>query len=284
MKIVINGIELAYELENERQLGDLLPAIQQYLLGSEQLVYEMRVDGSVACVNDYAKDITSIEIVEIDSGAILEIEECITRCKNLLQRVESGVGCDLHKCSGNITLWVKNCEFWLQDFSLPSDVFHALLRLPYIVDSDEDISLYTKSLSIVLRCLEERDRELENPVGIVFESIQGLIEKEESLRNLGVNLQSNQDATSVYEILLFTESLQKLKRMIKLLPENLDSLYHELYAWIEDISQQLAGLIEAFDQKDFVLVADLAEYEVAERLSVLQDVITRYAAFMEPRE
>ncbi|NIZ40449.1 hypothetical protein PVA45_02830 [Entomospira entomophila] len=283
MKIVINQTEITYQLENERVLGDLLPSVQQYLFNSGQLVYDVHIDGIPMNAGDYTKNIEDIQLVEIVSGDILEIEECMTRCKNLLQRLESGQGCDLQKCGDNITLWAKSCEFWLQDFSLPADLFQTLFRLPSL-SSDEDPTLYTKTLSIMLRCLEERDRELEDPIRMTLESMQGLVEKEGSLRDLGVNLQANQDATSVYEILLFMESLQKLKRVIQLLPESLDSLHHEVYAWVEQISQQLAALVEAFDQKDFVLVADLAEYEVAERLGALQEVITRYTPLMEHRE
>jgi hypothetical protein len=272
MNIEIDGENLAYTLEQESVLQELLPALRLYVFGQGRFIEQIRLDGKPLLDKNTA--IGQIEQLSIDTSAVLELDVVLMRAKNLLLRVESGEGCDLSGCAGNIVAFAKSCEFWLQDFSLNEEFFTLLTTLPEYDGQAERRELYQKSLQAVLRCLQERNTELEQPVAVVLHSMQALLEKEQAMSDLGSSLQANKDASTAYEILLFMEALQKLKRTMVLLPAEFDAIYGQLESWVGEVMGFMQPMIEAFDKKDFVLVADLAEYEVASRLAVLKELET----------
>ncbi|NIZ18445.1 hypothetical protein [Entomospira culicis] len=269
MKIEIDGVDVPYQLDGEKVLGDLIPTLRLYLFNQGRMIEQLLVDGAGRGI-DAQLPITQIGLLSLTTAVILDLDEVSKRANTLLKHIETGKGCQLDKCAHNITQWAKSVEFWLQDFSLSPDFFQLLARLPQYDGKAEETSLYQKALTVVVRCLAERNAELEDPITVTLHGMQALLEKEQAMLDMGITLQSNQDATSAYEILLFTEALQKLKRVSRLLPESHDALYDRLDAWLEESLGIMTQMVEAFDTKDFILTADLAEYELVERLQSLK--------------
>jgi hypothetical protein len=281
VKIFINQEEISYQLENESHLNELLPIITQYLFEQGERLGSLMLDDRLYTSDLAMQELSSIEALHVSSVPFLELEETIKRSTNLLARVQSGSGCNLQGCADNIEAWAMSVEFWLHNFSLSADFFALLRNLPNYDESEQQQDVYTKSISAAIRCLTEHNTELEQPVNTLLHTMQLLLSKEPIMRGLSGTLQAGQDATAVYEVLFFMESLQTLKRQIALLPVAFEGFLIELDVWYQSVVEQMHPLIEALDHKDFVLAGDLGEYEVAERLSRLQDISTRYQQKVE---
>lgn len=273
MKIEINGQEVSYQLENEQFLNEIISTIRLYLFGYGQFIVSAIVDGVFFTHKDGSKDVSEISLLSIKSEDVLELEETLKKTEELFNYIENSQFIN----SENISFWLGSVEFWLEDFSVPAELFYTLSLLgEYDAQDESQKEILKKNLELVMRCLKERNSELENPVFEILQTMKILLNKESAMRDLSISLHKNEDTRVAYEILFLAESLQKLKRVNRLLIDSYKSIYSETEKWLSDIMQHISSLVEAFDRKDFVLVSDVAEYEIADRLSALYSIVKLY--------
>jgi hypothetical protein len=121
------------------------------------------------------------------------------------------------------------------------------------------------------KIIRERLRELEDPrreiaaSGPLVRVVAGRLEE------LPLDIQTGKDGRAAETIQLFSSAAGKLLRLLGLLklegysPETLTVDGVPLFEYIEEFESLLRELAAAYEEKDAVLVGDLAEYELAPR-------------------
>jgi hypothetical protein len=149
----------------------------------------------------------------------------------------------------------------------------------FLVALSEDLASGPAALQLSLPKLRsffsERLSELEDPVASMkgaarlFQAIKG------DLKEVPVRMQTGKDAEAMRSMMLTVELINKT---VRLLPEFTKTLgaaadmaiagqsWEDFFNGFNDILRELAG---AFENKDGVLIGDLAEYEIVPRLEAL---------------
>jgi hypothetical protein len=136
------------------------------------------------------------------------------------------------------------------------------------------------SASLILSLIDERIREIGDPVG-EFVRIGSLVAGiGERLEELPLDIQTGKDGRAVETVTLFSNAAEKLFRLHFIFQSRgkfIDTINSvPVNDFFEDFNTALKELLAAFTGKDSVLVGDLAEYELAPRLRAF------YAALKKP--
>jgi hypothetical protein len=124
----------------------------------------------------------------------------------------------------------------------------------------------------------ERLAELRDPAGAMLAAACLFDAIEADLSEVPVRLQTGKDAQAMHTVVLAIELINK---MVRIMPEYMRALpgplievggaaMPEYYGALTDVLKELA---EAFENKDGVLIGDLAEYEIRPRLASFFKVV-----------
>ena len=124
----------------------------------------------------------------------------------------------------------------------------------------------------------ERLAELRDPAGAMLASARIFDAIQAELSEVPVRLQTGKDAQAMHTVVLAIELINK---MVRIMPEYMRTLttvpievsgatMPEYYGELTGVLKELA---EAFENKDGVLIGDLAEYEIRPRLASFFQVV-----------
>ena len=277
MRIRINGADADIQLEAEKNVGEILCALDSWLAGTGHRLSGLAIDGEAADSGSmdacFDRSVDAVDTLDITTSAIVELF-----AESLLHTMQD---IDAYEAAG---FEDKSCfaEQWKQSPQalLLADQSPDLFGWAVTVFSGEGVSPPAFRL-----LLEERVRELRDPAaelaktGPLVDEICGRLEE------LSLDIQTGKDARAAETIRAFSGVAEKIFRifnMLKLAGFPVGEITVEnasITTYITDFGTALRELLAAYEQHDTVLVGDLAEYEMAPRLhrlhAAILDAITR---------
>ena len=250
-------------------MGDVLAGLESWLSGSGCRISGVTINGETATSSSldeaFVRDLQGIETLDIivSSWTDLALQAYLSLRED----------CVLYGHSSFDERAAIRSQ-WEQDGSSPSAAarflkeeagdFYDLAQRSFRGEglSSEDLVLL----------IDERLRELENPQEEILNTetlITGIAQR---LEDLPLDIQTGKDSRAAETVQLFSRIGEKLFRLLNLmrlqgLPiENFTVDGMPVRDFIEDFGAALRELTSAYENRDAVLVGDLAEYELAPRL------------------
>ena len=264
MNICINEKPADITLDTEKTLGDILSGIEQWISPSGNRIHGISVNGQIV------EEDTLPEVFDREIKDISKLDISVSSYREL---AAEALGALLETCIsyGDAAFderariagtWEKSAaaRFLQTDISDMHDLAGLTL-------SGEGLS--PADLSILI---EERLREIADPgrETISCEAVVGNIAGR--MEELPLDIQTGKDQRAAETIQLFSRVGEKLFRIFFILKSDglsLDTFVvdgHPVRAFMEEFNAALAELSAAYENRDTVLVGDLAEYELAPRL------------------
>ncbi|MDR1507759.1 MAG: hypothetical protein LBI67_11715 [Treponema sp.] len=252
--ITINGKAADITLEAEKTLGELLSGLDSWLEGSGQHLSGIEVDGelygSLSIEKAFDLGLDGISRIDIKTSSWAELMlEALFGVKNDLEFYE--------KNPSEIPLFSEwdggHTAAFLRDNA--ADV-HYLLR--QILDGKA-------APGKILPVIAERIRELRDPQGEItgsFPAISGIAKR---LEDLPLDIQTGKDPRAAETIALFSGVAEKLFRLLYIL-RRCGIHTESMGGFLDEFGSAVKELQAAYENRDTVLVGDLAEYELAPRL------------------
>jgi hypothetical protein len=282
VRLVINGEQVDYSLQEERTLGEVVRGVQTWLNASGFQVTAVAADGTDLLAAPAAswsaravESVTELAVIAAHTGA-LRIEHWRTLYDwmgmvrdslegdakagapgdNLLSELLSGLPATLEGLVANpflsrgSSLGERFREFF-------QGATAATVRAWPAARAAEAREL----LDALRRQLGARLADAENPREASTRCAAALGSLQPRITEVSVLFQTGKDRAAMETVLAFIEAAQSLIDLLPFLPPDADR--GRLVADLTPVLQQLAG---AFDAKDAILVGDLLEYEIAPRM------------------
>jgi len=267
MVITINGERADIVLEDEKTLGDALAALDEWLQGSGSRLSGVAINGETLDAEGldraFGLELSGLETLDL---RVSLWDEIALEAFGVLRDYALLIGeAPFEEREGLRRAWEES----------PSGTFLA-------EDAPEVFDLARRGLrgeglspGEVLKTAEERLRELEDPWGELHREeplVDALVSR---LEDLPLDLQTGKDAKAGETVLLFSRIGEKLFRILAvlrrrgLIPEDQTLEGENIHRFIENFNAILKEFIGAYESHDPVLMGDLAEYEIAPRLSRL---------------
>lgn len=261
MSITINEKAADITIEHEKTVGELAAGVSDWLLGSGFIVSAIDVDG---------KPLTSLNLGEIFS---LNLED--VRSINIRTSAQAEL------CLDALILTNETIDKW--EKAVPGEkpaIIAEWLSCPAAsLFREKEGGIYThvedvfagKSENHLMAIIEERRRELENPINEFLAIENQMRELVSRLSDFALDVQTGKDFRAVETVGLFSTLSSKILRLIPLLRSSgieLEKLSLE-ENFFEKLNSVLKEFLAAYMAEDTVLSGDLAEYEVAPRLNAI---------------
>ncbi|GHU56698.1 hypothetical protein FACS189442_5440 [Spirochaetia bacterium] len=276
MTISINGQKADIILEKEKNIGDVLAGLEDWLRGSGHRLSGLEADGEKADASSiegfFNRELANIEKLNIitSSWADLAAEALL----DLLQNIGDYEMADFEERSRFKSAWETHPGARFLQEQIP-DIYGL---------AEKTFSGLGWAPTELRKILEERLREMENPqreIKAAAPLIEGIAER---LEDLPLDIQTGKDGRAAETVQIFSSAAEKLFRLFNLLKiegfnaENLTVDAIPIYTYIEEFGSALKELLAAYEARDAVLVGDLAEYELAPRLLKFYSAISAPAA------
>ncbi|MDR3276575.1 MAG: hypothetical protein LBT11_05130 [Treponema sp.] len=244
MQIYLNGEEADISLEAEQTVGELLSGLDAWLRGSGLRFSGLRIDGESLAGDTLAwafeRPLAGINAIDIRLSSRWDLAlEALNRALAALQSSGNGY-----------PAWEES----------PAASFLAA-DMPEIFTLVDRAMQGREERAQAVNLAEERIREIEGPeaeLARIGGQLKGLADR---MEELPLDIQTGKDGRAAETISLFAVLGEKLIRIFARLPEQRD--------FVKDFGPVVRELQAAYEQKDAVLVGDLAEYEIAPRLRSL---------------
>jgi hypothetical protein len=271
MKIAIDGKAVDVALEKEKNLGDILGGIGNWLAGSGYSLSGLRVNGEVlgagALEGAFGLPLDALETLDIQTtGLPLLMAEALT---DIRQEIGDYENASFENRQSIEQRWSESPAASFLAECLP-DLF-GFIGQTFRGEGPAPTSLAS--------LLDERLREVQAPLA-ELSGISALVESTaQRLEDLPLDIQTGKDGRAAETVQLFSTITEKLFRIFSLLKLEgfiADTLLIDampVSAFVSDFSAALKELLAAYEARDAVLVGDLAEYELAPRLRTFYSAI-----------
>ncbi|MDR0584882.1 MAG: hypothetical protein LBG57_11140 [Treponema sp.] len=273
MRITINGKDADIRLETEQTVGDILAGLGQWLANTGYRPSGMVIDGELVHTGSleasFDRNIDSVNTLDILTSSLPElIAESLL---NVLQDIADYEDGAFEEKQRFREPWKESPQARLLAEQIP-ELFSQMEK----AFSGEGLSP-----AGMRSIIEERLRELRDPSGELDRAeplINGVCAR---LEDLPLDIQTGKDARAAETIQLFSGIAEKVFRIYKVLqaggfagektPEAVSGV--SLTDYVSEFGGVLRELLAAYEQRDTVLVGDMAEYELAPRLRNLYAAI-----------
>jgi hypothetical protein len=271
MKITIDGKAADIALEKEKNLGEILGGIGDWLEGSGYSLSGLRVNGEAlgagAIAGSFDLDLDSIETLDIQTtGLPLLMAEALG---DMRRELGNYANAPFEERRSVEQRWTESPAASFLAECLP-DLF-GMAERSFRGEDPAPASLVSLA--------DERLRELRDPL-LELKGIEALVESTaQRLEDLPLDIQTGKDSRAAETVQVFSTVTEKLFRIFSLLKLEgyladtvvIDAM--SFSAFIDNFSAALKELLAAYEAQDAVLVGDLAEYELAPRLRTFYSAI-----------
>lgn len=267
MEILINGQKADITLENEKTIGEIMSAFEQWLRDSGHRLSGLVIDGetvtSSSLEDSFLKEIKDIKTLDILTNSIAELGAL--SLLNLISDIEEFDNLTFNEKTNFYDSWKESPEAQFIKDQIP-DIFNLFCG------TFTNTGYNTQTL---LSITEERLREVNDPANELEKTGSIVSQTCTLLIDLPLDIQTGKDAKAAETIQIFTGVSEKIIRLFNQL--SIQGLIKEkdtVYALLNDFNNSVRELLQAYETKDTVLIGDLAEYEMAPRLQELYNCIT----------
>ncbi len=293
MEIKINGEPLEYSLEQEDSLPEILDAIDSWLSSSRHIITELRINGTLYTPEDRGTwgtiPLSTVDLLEIEASTAFQLRvnnlETVIQFLSLLSKsVENDDEAGKKELMAEYPYVQKSLSDLLaapgyRGNEPISQQLDLILQKSGLSSDGWDSSMKTAVLTAcnqVIMLLQERLREIEDPLNELFSSKEVITKSLEDTAEVSVLLQTGKDKEAMTRVLSFLDLSQKILRCLSYLinkgiidaktPVHGETSLEDYYSELNKVMQEL---IEAFEAKDSILIGDFLEYEISPRIHTL---------------
>jgi len=264
MEIKINGQAADITPENEKTIGEILSLLDQWLSNLGHRLSGLLIDGKGIDTSRldeiFSTEIKNVKVLDIFTSSAAELTaQALT---SLIGDIDEFENLKFEDKSNFVNSWEQTAQAQFIKENMP-ELFSMYIDL----FSHGGVSCQT------LRSItEERLREVNDPVNELTKTEPLVNETCVRLVDLPLDIQTGKDGRAAQTIQIFTSITEKILRITKqlnlqgFLQQNDVAIFTQM---INDFSNVLRELLDAYERHDSCLVGDLAEYEAAPRLQEL---------------
>ena len=285
MEIRINDQPLAFSLENERTLGEVVRGLERWLAGSELVLYEVRCAGRelLGAPPEEWEATPHAEVERLELTVRHASEVRLANLRTLLEYLEAVRGFTAGPEARGAQELLRGYPLFVESlrrhFS-EAETGGELADLAVLGGRPEALlalspELRDKADGAAARLAERiagRLEELDDPRAALRRLSTEVEATAAGISEVSVLLAAGRDRQAMEAVVRFSELCQRLLRLLAGLgvPEVGGLKPREYFA---EFNRVLGELAAAFQAKDTVLIGDLLEYEIAPRLRQLQAVL-----------
>ena len=264
MEIFINKKRANIILDNEKNLGDILSGIEQWISPTGHRIKSLSLDGAdIAAeklVQVFNRDINDISRLDIAISSYREL--AAEALEDLTASCALFTGASFEERANIVKAWGNSPASNFLSSDMP-DIFHLASG------SFAGNGISPQDLIILL---DERLREIEDPELEIANS-ESLIKKiSQRMEELPLDMQTGKDAAAAETIQLFSQIGEKLFRILFIFKSEglviggftIDN--KPALDFLEEFNKALIDISGAYKDQDTVLAGDIAEYELAPRI------------------
>jgi hypothetical protein len=287
VRLMINGEQISYSLENEKTLAEVVRGVQEWLAGAGFLVTEIRADARDLLqgpADDWGKTaVGSVQELDVRATHTGDMKIAHWRALDvwlgmLAQEISETTGqtAALQELLTDLPETIKgfSANPFLSPGSTAVDRLVALFKTTGAVAAD--IRAWPparveegRSLIGELRdALQKRISDASQPADALARCLPRLLESLGQLPQVSVLLQTGRDKQAMDIVIGFADAFQTLLALVPFLPPD-----PQRGRLIAELTPVLKDLVTAFGAKDSVLIGDLLEYEIAPRMSRLAPLL-----------
>jgi hypothetical protein len=280
MKITINGVDAGIQLETEKNIGEVLCGLDSWLNGTGYRLSGLTIDGDPADVDSmdscFERNLDSIETLDISARALLEL-------------FAEGLIHTIHDAETYAAAGFEEKSLFAEQWKQSPQALMLAEQSPDLFDwAIKTFSGEGSNIQAFILLIEERIREVHNPAAELEKAGPLVGEVCTRLEELPLDIQTGKDARAAETVRIFSAVAEKTFRIFNVLKIagfpvgeiNVNNI--PVTAFIMEFSTALRELLAAYEQRDTVLVGDLAEYEMAPRLRSLHGAVLDAVARREP--
>ena len=268
MEIRINDKKIDVSLEDEKNVGEVLSALEQWLNNSGHRLTAISIDGQLVKVSMieeiFSREIDTVSKIDLFTDIVAEL--AASSLIDILHEIKEYENLNFEERANFTDKW--------KDSAAAAFICSEMADLYTLCISAFSGQLNSQTLYSIV---EERLREVKDPLG-EFEKVEPLMNEIcERLVQLPLDIQTGKDMLASQTIQLFSGVTEKIFRLFKQF-ESQD--FFEEINEKKPLSQQLGefgkvlrDLLDAYEKNDSVLVGDIAEYETSPKLKELYLVI-----------
>jgi hypothetical protein len=265
MEIRINGQTADVTADQEKTVGEVLAALEQWLANSGHRLSGLAVDGqgadSSSIEQAFLTEIENVKILDIYTSSIADL--AAASLLNLLEDTEEYERLDFKDRSSFYENWKNRAQAAFAAQQMP-DLYSLY------VDAFSGGAMNCETLRAIT---EERLREVNDPAG-EFANLRPVLEETcARLVDLPLDTQTGKDLRAAETIQIFSAIAEKIFRIFRQFDIQGCIQQETVAQLIVEFGAAVKELLEAYERRDTVLIGDLAEYEMAPRLGELYNVI-----------
>ena len=270
MKITINSVAADIQPETEKNVGEILCALDTWLAGTGHRLSGISIDGETVSADSmeacFGRDIETIDTLDISTSAILDLY-----AESLAHTMEDIAA---YEAAG-----FEEKSLFAGEWQHSPQALLLAEQSPDLHDWAVKAFSGEGRLQAFRLIVEERFHELQDPAAEMSKTGSLVGEVCARLEELSLDIQTGKDARAAETVRTFSGVTEKVFRVFNVLrmkgfPVEQAAVENtSISAYIGEFSTALRELLAAYEQHDTVLVGDLAEYEMAPRLRNLHAAI-----------
>jgi hypothetical protein len=266
MNIQINGRNADIQLETEKTVGEILAGLEQWLANSGHRLSGLSIDGEIIHTGSleasFERDIDTIGTINIITSSLPEL--CAESLLNSMRDITDYESLGFEEKQRFGEQWKESPQARFLAEQLP-ELFGMITK----TFSGEGLNP-----AALQPIIEERLRELRDPAGELGKTEPLIVETCARLEDLPLDIQTGKDSRAAQTIQIFSGVTEKIFRLFKVLKaEGFPAGEMPTADHLAEFDAALKELLAAYEQRDAILVGDLAEYELAPRLRDLYAAI-----------
>ncbi|MGL4367511.1 MAG: hypothetical protein ACRCTQ_04430 [Brevinemataceae bacterium] len=284
MKLYVNDTEIGFSANSDDTIQHLLKAVEKQL-DHDLIISDMNIDGTYYPMDDpkiLSILVSQIEIVKLSvntrtdliislldegiqlievgstellNGSVLKHKEIISSLAWIIESLDA-ITASVPFPPTEMTLIRADLSYLIKQLDECNNI--TLEEIIQLGRNLKGLILYMKQLQEKISNISAHSKES------VFHKLQ---ETQQSLPDLAYLFQTGKDFEAMQKLCGVIDTIEMFTRYTASIPED-KKLEGQAIA-LKDLSAQL---LQAFEQKDFILIADIIEYDLSEQIDDILDL------------
>lgn len=289
MEIGINGETIDFALEKETLIGEVISALKKWAHEQNSCISALFLDKKEIYLHQ-EETWQSIPLDEVDridiqliSGEeqIIQDLEVLSNYFSLYERALKAKNKEmLMELAGEYPFVKDNASelLLINPFLLERHLFHPMEESGLLDGAPQDsfIPLLLEEWASFRVMIKGRILELADPWKEGSRVATSLLQMKDELTQVPLLFQQGKDSEALDRIIILAELLSKFYRVLSTKQKELEN-HERLREFSHSLKEILAELSQALENQDTILMGDLVEYEILERLDTMVELFKEAA-------